>query len=113
MEIDYTLIGQRIKEARKRKGLTQEKLAEEIDVAVAYVCRIENGNPINLKRIAQISRILDVPMEYLLTGIATKSNNYLSKELAEILDKCSPEKQKLIYNIAKTIVSEPEKQQQI
>ncbi len=103
MDIDYYLIGQRIKEARKNKGYTQEKLAEEIDIAVTYLSRFEKGHPINLKRLAQISQVLDVSMEYLLSGTVPKSDNYLNKDFEEILETCSPEKLKLIYNIAKTI----------
>ena len=38
--IDYKLIGERIKEARKKAGLSQEKLAEMIDVTTVYVCKI-------------------------------------------------------------------------
>lgn len=110
MNIDYNLIGERIKEARKNKGYTQEKLAEEIDVAVAYVSRLEKGFPINLKRIAQISQVLDVSIEYLLSGTVPKSDNYLNKDFEEILERCSPEKLKLIYNIAKTIVKQPEEE---
>lgn len=110
MEIDYTLIGQRIKEARKKKGWSQEKISEEIDVAVGYISRVERGNPINLKRLAQISNALDVPMEYLVTGVSLKSENYLNKELSEIIAQCSPEKQKLIYNIAKAILASTVKQ---
>ena len=110
MNIDYNLIGERIKEARKNKGYTQEKLAEEIDVAVAYVSRLEKGFPINLKRIAQISQVLDVSIEYLLSGTVPKSDNYLNKDFEEILETCSPEKLKLIYNIAKTIVDQPEEE---
>lgn len=110
MNIDYNLIGERIKEARRNKGYTQEKLAEEIDVAVAYVSRLEKGFPINLKRIAQISQVLDVSMEYLLSGTVPKSDNYLNKDFEEILERCSPEKLKLIYNIARTIVNQPEEE---
>ena len=110
MDIDYYLIGQRIKEARKNKGYTQEKLAEEIDIAVTYLSRFEKGHPINLKRLAQISQVLDVSMEYLLSGTVPKSDNYLNKDFEEILETCSPEKLKLIYNIAKTIVDQPEEE---
>ena len=110
MSIDYFLIGDRIKEARKKKGWSQEKLAEEIDVAVAFISRAERGHGINLKRLAQISDKLDVPLEYLVSGVTTKSENYLSKELNEIIAKCNPEKQKLIYNIAKTIFYDSVKQ---
>ena len=110
MSIDYFLIGERIKEARKKKGWSQEKLAEEIDVAVTFISRAERGHGINLKRLAQISDSLDVPMEYLVTGVAIKSENYLTKELNEIISKCNPEKQRLIYNIAKTILYNSVKQ---
>ncbi len=103
-EIDYSLIGERIREARKKKGWSQEKLSEEIDIATAFLSRVERGHSqINLKRLAQISNALDVPMETLITGVDTSSDKYLDKELYEILINCTPEKQKLIYNIAKIV----------
>lgn len=103
MEIDYKIIGERIKEARRKKGWSQEKLSEEIDVAVPYISRIERGCQVNLKRLAQISKVLDVPIEKLIGGAATEAENYLDKELYEVLVKCTPAKQKLIYNIAKIV----------
>lgn len=103
-DIDYSLIGERIREARKKKGWSQEKLSEEIDVATAFLCRVERGHSqINLKRLAQISKALEVPLEKLVTGVDTASEKYLDKELYEILINCTPEKQRLIYNIAKTV----------
>ena len=103
MEIDYKVIGQRIKEARRKKGWSQEKLSEEIDVAVPYISRIERGNQINLKRLAQISTVLNVKLEYLITGVIVKEKNYLDRELYETLIQCTPQKQRLIYNIAKIV----------
>ena len=104
MEIDYRLIGQRIKAARREKGWSQEKLAEEIDVTTVYISRVERGSSeINLKRMSQISRALDKSLEYLIEGTATKAPNYLDKELYETLIKCTPAKQRLIYNIAKIL----------
>ena len=103
MEIDYKIIGQRIKEARKNKGWSQERLSEEIDVAVAYISRIERGDQVNLKRLAQISQVLGTSLEYLIGGTATKAPNYLDKELYETLITCTPAKQRLIYNIAKIV----------
>jgi DNA-binding XRE family transcriptional regulator len=40
MSLDYKLIGSRIKSARKRMGMTQETLAEKIDVSVGYVSQV-------------------------------------------------------------------------
>ena len=92
--IDYKLIGERIKEARRKAGLSQEKLAEMIDVTTVYVSKIERGGQINLKRLSQMSIALNVTME---------NENYLNKEFQELLDKCSKDKQRLIYNIAKIV----------
>lgn len=104
MEIDYKIIGERIKEARKEKGWSQEKLSEEIDVTTVYISRVERGGSgINLKRLAQISKALDVSLEYLVGGSATGAPNYLDKELYETVSSCSPAKQRLIYNIAKIV----------
>lgn len=102
--VDLKLIGQRIKRARVKKRWTQEKLAETIDVATAFLSKVERGGTsINLKRLAQISIALDVPIEELITGIVKEDYRYLNREFYELLQKCSKEKQRLIYNIAKIV----------
>ena len=103
MEIDYKLIGQRIRDARKKKKISQETLSEGLDVSVAYLSRIERGHAASLNRYAKISRMLDVKLEYLITGAVVKREDYLDQELYETLIKCTPTKQRLIYNIAKIV----------
>ena len=44
MALDYAVIGQRIKQARLAKNYTQEDLAEQIDISVAFLSRVERGN---------------------------------------------------------------------
>ena len=46
MEIDYRDMGTRIKKARIRKGLSQEKLAESAEVGITHISHIENGKTI-------------------------------------------------------------------
>ena len=61
MALDYNIIGERLKKARIDKNMTQEKLAEQIDVSVAFLSRVERGTShINLKRLTQICEILGV-----------------------------------------------------
>ena len=104
MTLDYTVIGQRIKQARLAKNYTQEDLAEKIDISVAFLSRVERGNShINLKRLNQLCGLLDVSEGYVLNGASSSSKNYLDQEFAELLKNCTPEKQKLIYNVAKVI----------
>lgn len=104
MAIDYSVIGERLKKARKDKHFTQEQLAEKIDVSIAFLSRIERGSSqINLKRLSQICEILDVTEGDILNGASSKSAKYLDFEFANLLKKCSSDKQKLIYDIAKVI----------
>lgn len=104
IEIDYSVVGKRIKEARLKKGYTQNTLAEELDLSVAYLSRLEKGrSKVNLKRLNQICTILDISLGEVLTGTSVKSEQYLNKELYEVLVTCTPEKQKLIYEIARLV----------
>ncbi len=104
MALDYAVIGQRIKRARLAKNYTQEDLAEKIDISVAFLSRVERGNSrVNLKRLSQLCNLLEVSEGYLLNGASSDSVNYLSKEFSELIKNCSPEKQKLIYSVAKVI----------
>lgn len=55
--------GNRIRELRKKEGLTQEKLAELAGMDFSYLNMIETGkkNP-SLQRIARLARVLKVPL---------------------------------------------------
>lgn len=104
MALDYNIIGERIKQARMNKNLTQEKLAEKIDVSVAFLSRIERGSShINLNRLNQICSILEVTEGDILNGSSSDSSFYLNKDFSNLLKSCPSEKISLIYNVAKVI----------
>lgn len=101
---DYNIIGEKIKEVRQEKNMTQEQLANELQLSVAFLSRVERGNAnINLKRLLQISEILDVSPGYILTGSNVNTKSYLKAEFAEIIEKCNVKQQKLICRISKLI----------
>ena len=58
--------GKRIQHLRKERGLTQEKLAELVDVDRSYMGFIERGerNP-TLDKISKIARALNVSLPHL------------------------------------------------
>ena len=43
-EVDAFILGERLKEERKRAGLTQEQLADKIGTKKSYISRVENGH---------------------------------------------------------------------
>lgn len=108
MAVDYCIIGSRLKQARIKAGLTQQELAEQTNLSVAFISRIERGSShINLKRLSEFCTILNVSEGYILSGVSDKNEKYLYN-VNDILKKCSPEKQKLIYKLSQVIAEEDE-----
>ena len=104
MAMDYEIVGTRLKNARVSKELTQNELSKILGISVAYLSRVENGkSKINLTRLTEISEKLNIPLSYFLEGSVEKAESYLEEDFERLLKKCSPEKQKMIFEIAKTI----------
>ncbi|MEE1219734.1 MAG: helix-turn-helix transcriptional regulator [Ruminococcus sp.] len=65
------IIGQRIKEARIKAGLSQQQLSDKLELIAVYVCRgsisrIETGErSITDIEIDGISKVLNVSLDYL------------------------------------------------
>lgn len=109
MAIDYSIIGSRLKSARIANGLTQQELAEKINVSIAFISRVERGSShINLKRLSEICSILNISEGSILNGVSDSNNEYLYAEFNDLLKSCSPEKQKLIYKVSKLIAEDKE-----
>lgn len=107
MAVDFNIIGKRLKIARKQKAYTQEMLAEKMGVSVAYLSKIETGKlHINIERLTQICKLLDITEGEILNGVSHQSKQYLQTEFNDLLSQCSSQKQKLIYKLAKVICEE-------
>ena len=97
--IDYRIIGQRVQKARTGLGMTQESLAEKLQISTNYLSKIETGREKpNLEMLAKISVALDASLAELLTGVV-EGRQYLHSDIAGILASCSPEKTRLIYDV--------------
>lgn len=104
MAVDFEIIGKRLKQARKDVNLTQENLAEKMDVSVAYISKVETGKiHINLERLSEICGILNTTEGQILNGVSSNSQEYLDIEFYKLLKSCSIENQKLVYDITKLI----------
>ena len=105
MGFDYSMIGNRIKKAREDKGITQESLAESMDVSNAYISKIERGRtPVNLNNLDKICTVLETSTDYILRGTNTTDSQYMRNEILDMLEGCSAEKIKLIAQVIKPII---------
>lgn len=104
--IDYNEIGKRIKEKRIIKGLTQQKVAEQLQLSDEYMSKIETGKTkISLTRLSQLSIILDTSIEELITGTVIKSTDYKMIEINRKFEELSPKEKDVVINIIEQIKS--------
>ena len=89
MEIDYKAIGQRIKIARIKKGITQEAVADIIDITPAHMSNVETGKTkVSLPTLIEIANALSVSVDVLLCDNVLASQNIFKGFLVDLL-KCA------------------------
>ncbi len=98
--VDYTLIGSRIKSARRERGLTQEQLAEALEVSVGYVSQVERGiTRISLDLLGAVSRILDRDIAWFVDRSAVSSENYLGEEFLKSYSGLAPRDKRVVLGL--------------
>ena len=60
------MIGDRVREHRKRKGMSQEQLGAMIGFSQSKISKIENGDWDSLSDLRLIAKALEVPIEELV-----------------------------------------------
>ncbi len=104
MNVDYKLIGLRIKEERKKSGLSQEKLAEKLNVSIGYISQVERGiTKISLDLLGAVSSTLNCNIASLINESAIESDLYLEKEVAQEFKKLTESQRKLTLAFIKLL----------
>ena len=85
-DTDLREIGARISKRRKLMGLTQEQLAEEMDVSIQMISNLERGiKAIKIDNLVKLSRILNVTTDYILTGYQSLEDmDTVAKKIAQL-----------------------------
>lgn len=87
-------IGKRISERRKLMGLTQEQLAEQMDVSIQMISNLERGvKAIRIDNLIRLSQILNISTDYILIGKQTTDD---MSTLAKHISQLEEDKRKII-----------------
>lgn len=106
MNVDYAVIGKRIKDARKKKHYTQEILAEKLEVSIGYVSQLERGiTKISLDLLGAIAGILEKDIAYFVSGTNISANNYLFSEIATDFSMLSTRDKQLTAQFIKLLLN--------
>ena len=101
--------GARLKTLRKQKGWTQKQLANQVDMRFSQLNKYECGMHIPpIEKLVQLSDILGVTLDYLLTGnrdeIQPLHNIRLVERLREVEDFDNDDQETIIKMIDAMIV---------
>lgn len=103
MEIDYKAIGQRIKIARIKKGITQEAVADIIDVTPSHMSNIETGKTkVSLPTLIAIANSLSVSVDTLLCDNVLTSKVIFEGEAKDVLKDCDEYEVRLLVDLLKS-----------
>ena len=98
MYFNQVEFGQRIKEERNRLGLTQEELAEQLNIGYVHMNSMENGRRgCSIDLLLELSEIFGVSTDYLLTGRVYSNQETRSRiqgvidNLTSLLGELSPD----------------------
>lgn len=100
--MDYFKIGQKIRKIRKACGLSQEELAEKIDISTTHMSHIETGNTkLSLPVFIDIANALEVRTDDLLDNSTTATTTASLDEIAKVLERCNAQQAKIIADVVK------------
>lgn len=81
-------IGERLRIARKAKGLTQAQVADMLEMSCNFYGEIERGNcRLSIEKLMLVHQKLEIDLTYLITGEATPSINFY-----DIISDCPKDK---------------------
>ena len=99
-DIDYGQLGVRIKRYRQKAHLTQEQLADRLDVATSTIAHAESGtSKPSLPLLIKIARELHVSLDQLVCDSLSNAEIYLEQDIADLLADCSATEKKIIRDI--------------
>ncbi len=101
MELDYKAIGKRIRNARIKAELTQEKLSEAVGISPTHLSNIETGTTrVSLNALVRIANALRITSDDLLCDSVIKAHVQFEHDIALILKDCDEYELRVIRDLA-------------
>lgn len=104
--INYISIGNRVQKLRRSQGMTQEVLAEKINVTPTHVSRIETGTSSpSLQTLVDICNVLGITIDELMQdSIAARPG--VDRRLEAVLSDCSGAELDFLANVIPALLRE-------
>ena len=104
MELNYTLIGTRLRAVRLKRGYTQEYVAEHAGISAQHCSGIECGNAkVSLPALVRLCNVLDATPDDILMDSVIRATPQLAENVAAVFTDCSPDEVYLMLSQAENL----------
>ena len=105
-QINYVLLGNRLKEKREEQGFTQEQLGEAADLSSVHISLVENAKrKPSLQSLLQICGALHITMDELLVGNQQPSQKDYQTDLTYLLSQATPMEKRFIITMIRSMLN--------
>ncbi|MGN0357559.1 MAG: helix-turn-helix transcriptional regulator [Blautia sp.] len=85
--LNTILMGRRVRKLRNDRGLTQEELADELNVTRSTITRLESGKSAgSIELLIDLASYFDESLDYIILGKRAR-NEEVKKELNQIMER--------------------------
>lgn len=104
MENLKACMGARMKKQRKLLHMTQEQLAEKLNISVKHYGGVERGNAgLSLENLVLVSDILGLNLDYLIRGEDNLNEEMIPDRIKEIYLNSLPDKRQHIIELLEIV----------
>lgn len=97
MSLNKKLLGRRAKQYRKRRGYTQEEIAEQIDKTAMFIRLIESGEKgMSIETFVDLANALNVTADELLRDSLGNTIKVSNHDFVNLLSDCSDNELKIL-----------------
>lgn len=97
-ELNFKQIGQKLREVRLSQNLTQEYVANTVNINTSHISNIENNRvKISLTTLVAICNVLNTTVDYILSNEYVSSESAIDREIMHALQgRSNDEKEKIL-----------------
>lgn len=104
-DLDFKEIGKKIKERRQSQGITQEFVANQLDINPSHISNIEGGraNP-SLTALVKIANVLNCSVDYFISheytfNVDKEKDKTLDDKIMDKLKHCDTDKKNKVLKM--------------
>ena len=108
--IDQKAIGKRIKEYRQKSGITQEELAERLNLSISYISSIERGESFpRFDNLISIINEIHASADQIFADVIDYTYQTKARMLSDQIKELPVKEQNRIFAVVETLINETKK----